>query len=76
MGEASMTYREVRFLIHDHSVECYVFIEAHGDCPIGIQGWHYKHFVDGVERAVIDLPLIIKDYVNDACMWPQQAPPK
>lgn len=84
MANASLTYREIRYIIHDHSVEVYVWIEAGGDCPLGVQGWHYKHFVDGV----IDDPTDIvpgrlqtngqwsADHINvgNSVLWPQQAP--
>ncbi len=86
MANTSIWYRETRYIFHAHSVEVYVRIEVGEDCPIGVEGWHYKHFVDGV----IDDPTDIvegrqqvngqwsADHINvsNSILWPQQAPKK
>jgi hypothetical protein len=48
----------------------YVWLEASGDCPMGVQGWHYKVF-----PARIPLVEILQSRLNDVVLWPQQAPP-
>ena len=50
--------------------EVYVLLKAWGDCPMGVQGWHHKSF-----PARIPSVDIIKDYIAEAVMWPQKAPP-
>lgn len=82
MADAGYTTREIRYIFHDHSVEVYVRIDADGDCPIGVQGWHYKHFVDGVqeEDRVKDAPptdgrwSIMNIGTARSVLWPQKAP--
>lgn len=69
MGKASYDMLEVRFIIKPDFTECYVYCEAKGDCPIGVQGWHYK--VYSKEIPVID---IFKDYVPNCVVWPQKNP--
>ncbi len=69
MGKASYDMTEVRFLIKPDFTECYVFCEAKGDCPIGVQGWHYKVYPK--EIPIID---IVKEYVKDCVLWPQKSP--
>lgn len=72
MGAAGMSYRQVRFDIKDDFTEVYVLLEAHGDCPIGVQGWHYKVFgkdlpIDAVMRKMFTEG-------DDPVLWPQKAP--
>jgi len=69
MGKASYDMMEVRFIIKPDFTECYVFCEAHGDCPIGVQGWHYKVFPKKV--PILD---IVKIYVIECIQWPQKSP--
>jgi len=68
-GKASYDMTEVRFIIKPDFTECYVYCEAHGDCPIGVQGWHYKVFPKKV--PIID---IVKIYVIECILWPQKSP--
>jgi len=60
---------EVRFLIKPEWTECYVYCEAIGDCPVSVQGWHYKVFPK--ERTVEE---IMKIYPKDCVLWPLKAP--
>ena len=71
MGRASMEFKEVRFVIGPELTEAYVLIEAHGDCPIGVQGWHHKTFPPS--KSVKD---IIDGFGggDDPVMWPLDAP--
>lgn len=84
MANTIITYREVRYLIHDHSIEVYVRIDAEVDVPFGVQGWHYRHFVDGVDTdsdRLMDRPFkdgmwsVDNISAANSVMWPQQAPP-
>ena len=69
MAYAGYNMLEVRFLIKPDFTECYVFCEALGDCPIGVQGWHYKVFPK--ETTVEE---ILKIYPKDCVLWPHKAP--
>lgn len=71
MSTATVTYREVRFVIEDELTHVYVLCEAGGDCPIGVQGWHYKAF--GPSSSVQDI--LVRMFGEDDCvLWPQAAP--
>ena len=76
MADASYDIREERFVIDPEITHVYIFLEAHGDCPIGVQGWHYKAFPASI--PVID---IIGKHMwlgtgedDDPVLWPQKAP--
>ncbi len=71
MGSASMTFREMRFVIEDELTHCYVLIEAHGNAPLGVQGWHHKVFPPS--KPVIE---IISQELQQAALWGLEAPPK
>ncbi len=70
MGKCSSTIREVRFIIGDDFTECYVAVDAEGDCPMGVQGWHYKVF--GKSIAAVDI--LTAEHFGDHLLWPQKAP--
>ena len=44
MGKCAATFREIRFVLEDELTQVFVAIEAVGDCPISVQGWHHKTF--------------------------------
>ena len=69
MAAAGYNYREVRIVIEDELTHCYVYLEALGDCPMGVQGWHYKVFPPSwtSER-------IFKEQIRDAITWPLEQP--
>jgi hypothetical protein len=71
MGKASMATKELRFVIEDELTQVYVLIEAIGDCPLGVQGWHHKTFP--ASHSVLD---ILRDIArsDDPVMWSQEAP--
>ena len=68
MSAAAMKYREIRFVIEEELTQVYVLLEALGDCPIGVQGWHHKTYPSS--KSVKD---IVPD-IADAVMWGQEAP--
>lgn len=75
MGYAAQKYKEVRFVIEDELTQCYVLIEAIGDCPIGVQGWHHKTFP--ASKPVIDILADISrqhDSGGDPVLWPLKHP--
>ena len=74
MGAASYKYREIRFVIEDELTHCYVFLEAAGDCPLGVQGWHHK--VYPASKSVLDIIQLTAsgDAEHDPVLWGQEAP--
>lgn len=71
MGKAAVKYKEVRFVIDDEITHAYVLCEAIGDCPLGVQGWHYKAYPASVAIDEIVTEAFAKD---DPVLWPQKAP--
>jgi hypothetical protein len=71
MGKATVMFREMRFVIHDDLTHCFVLCEAGGDCPVGVQGWHYKAFAPDVSVQEIVRRLVAGD---SPVLWPQMAP--
>ena len=70
MGKASMEYKEIRFVIEDELTQVYVLVEARGDCPLGVHGWHHKTFP--ASKSVRDIAN--SDEFEDAVLWPLNAP--
>lgn len=71
MSYAGLKYREIRFILEDELTQAYVLIDAIGDCPIGVQGWHHKTFPPSV--SIRDLVERFIDYAP--VTWPLEAPP-
>lgn len=71
MGKCSTEYTQVRFYIQDGFTECYVAMTAIGDCPLGVQGWHYKVFPKEISAIDILNGFAGKD---DPVLWAQKAP--
>jgi hypothetical protein len=71
MANSTATFREVRFVIEDELTQAYVLIEAGGDSPIGVQGWHHKTFPPS--KSIVD---IISGFAGDESpiLWAQKAP--
>lgn len=69
MGKCSSRVREVRFIFEDELTHCYAAIEAEGDCPLGVQGWHHKVF-----GASVNAVEILTNRFNDHLLWAQEAP--
>jgi len=73
MGQAGMLYREIRFVIGAELTECYVLIDATGDAPLGVQGWHHKTFP--ASKSVQNIMEMWADgKIEEPVMWPQDAP--
>lgn len=74
MGPASLAYKEIRFVIEEELTHAYVFIEAYGDSPIGVQGWHHKVFPPSIPTIDI-LGKHMFGHDDDACvLWGLEAP--
>ncbi len=71
MGKCEAPIREVRFIIEEELTHCYVAVDALGDCPLGVKGWHHKAF--GKSKSAVDI-LNGKDFPEHV-LWPQEAPP-
>ena len=72
MGQCSVEFKELRFVIEPELTQCYALINAVGDCPLGLQGWHHKTFPASVSTQ--DILAKIGDGSEDPIMWAQQAP--
>ena len=71
MANAGYFYEWVMFDTTDEQItHCYVSLRATGDCPIGVQGWHYKAFPARIPTADI-----LTKEIHEAVLWPQKAPP-
>ena len=70
MANSQAIFKEVRFVIEDELTECFVLIEAQGDSPLGVQGWHHKTFPVSVSAIEI-LQLFVKE---SPILWAQEAP--
>ncbi len=70
MADSGAIFREVRFIIKDNFTECYVAIDATGDAPLGVQGWHYKVF-----EPTQNCKDILDTFVEESpVLWAQKAP--
>ncbi len=70
MGRCQAVIREVRFVIEGELTHCYVAVDAAGDCPISVQGWHHKAFP--ASKSAKDI-LESKDF-QDYLLWDLGAP--
>jgi hypothetical protein len=74
MGKASVLYQEIRFDVRDPDLtQVYVAIEARGDCPVQVQGWHHKTFPSRIPTLEIMQKMFGGD--DDPVLWPLNAPP-
>lgn len=71
MAKATVTYKEIRFVIEGWRTRVFVLCEVGGDCPLGVQGWHAKDFPPS-EPVDALIPKIFT--VDDPVLWPQEAP--
>lgn len=73
MGKCTQTYKEFRFVIEDELTQAYVLIQADGDCPLGVQGWHHKTFA--ATKSLVDVINGVADgSIEDFVLWPLDAP--
>jgi hypothetical protein len=69
MSYATSKIKEVRFVIEEELTQVYVAVDAIGDCPLGVQGWHHKTFPASI--SAID---ILKNHFKDYLLWSQKSP--
>ena len=72
MGKAGYNILELRFdTRHPELTECYIFLEAWGDAPLGVQGWHHKTFPASMSSLdILQGPIAKQDFV----LWSLEAP--
>ena len=71
MANSSYSYDWLFVDTRDEQItHVYVALTAHGDSPLGVQGWHHKSFPS--RMTVME---ILEKEVANAVMWPQAAPP-
>ena len=74
MAWAGQKYRELRFVIEDELTQVYVAIEALGDCPLNVQGWHHKTFPASMN--VMQIMEAVFGGKDSPVLWPLNAPEK
>lgn len=74
MANSSVEIREVRFLIEPELLQVYVRMDAFGDSPIGVQGWHHKTFPPSLNLQ--DVLQLWADGKEEPILWSQKAPPR
>ena len=76
MGHCSTVIREVRLVLEGETghglLQMYVLIEAHGDCPIGVQGWRHKSFSETTKLT--DALYQAFGSPGDYLLWPLDRP--
>jgi hypothetical protein len=74
MAAASYIVREIRFVIGEELTEVFIAVDALGDCPDHVQGWHYKAYPK--EVAAIEILENIRNGGTDSefLLWPLKAP--
>ena len=70
MGTAGAIFKETRFVFEEELTQCYVFIQATGDAPLGVQGWHHKTFP--ASKSAVDILLSMAK--DDPILWSQKSP--
>lgn len=72
MANSFATFKEMRFVFKDELTEVYVFVEASGDSPIGVQGWHHKTYPISMSTESI-----VSEWAQmgtDIILWPLKSP--
>ena len=74
MGKCQTEVREIRFVFEPELTQAYFSVQATGDCPIGVQGWHHKTFPASVSAS--DILARAGDGQESYLLWPLDAPPE
>lgn len=73
MANSGINYQRIIIDVTDPELtKCWVFIQALGDSPIGVHGWHFKAF--GASVTSYHVMKKWADGEEDPLMWPQAAP--
>ncbi len=70
MANCETIIREMRFVFEDRLTRVYILVDAIGDCPISLQGWHTQTFPDTLSAIDILTHHVAGEYL----MWPLDAP--
>jgi len=71
MADAGYQFKWLMVDTSDEQVtHVYVWLEALGDCPVHVQGWHYKAF-----PARVSTVEVLQKHLGDVVLWPLNAPP-
>lgn len=73
MANSQAEIRELRFILKPQLTEAFALVDAYGDSPIGVQGWHHKTFP--ASESVLD---ILTEWIGkgDYLLSGLDAPPK
>ncbi|NUX58700.1 hypothetical protein [Paraburkholderia youngii] len=75
MADSSYEMVEVRFDVRDpDQTHVYVYIEAHGDSPFMVQGWHHKAYPASLSTSEIHQRLAMGKNDDSPVLWPRLAP--
>jgi len=66
--------KEIRMIVGPELTHVYTHIEADQNCPMGVQGVHYKAFPPTISTT--DIMLEWQNGEQDPVMWPLKAFPK
>ncbi len=76
MADGKFTYDELRFDVRDPDItHVYVAVTADHNCPISVQGWHYKAFPARLNTLEVH-EMMFADDDDPIIMWPLKAPPR
>lgn len=71
MGKCDAVIQEIRIDTRDEKLtQIYILVNAVGDCPMGVQGWHHKTF--SADVTIVD---ILQNHIEDHLLWGLNAPP-
>jgi hypothetical protein len=74
MANTGYNFREIRMVYAKDMTHCWVYLEAIGDCPLNVQGWHYKAFpitVVGERIFTKEIPKCIEWPLDPPKSWPE-----
>lgn len=75
LGRATMSYREVLVRLEDEQTRVFVFIEASGDVPFGLHGWHAKSFAPSYTALeLLSMWVARAEKFGEPALWPQGKP--
>lgn len=70
MAKCETIINEVRFVFENQLTHCYILVNAIGDCPITLQGWHHKTF----PASLSAIDILTHHVAGEYLMWPLDAP--
>jgi hypothetical protein len=70
MANCQTIIKELRFVFEDELTHVYIAVDAIGDCPISLQGWHYKVF----PKSLSTIDILTHHVAGEYLLWPLDAP--